>query len=198
MGFLERITVVILVTSVMACSAHVDPDFPPYLGHEKSSPDQLYVWAFDLDGDSLADFEIFYKTKQLMASPSHSEYHTIVALRPLGNNAIYAPNDCLVCPASAGQIIGNLGEWSNSEVYLSSSTLNSDVGWYSRWEGPWDGTKNNYLGIQIERNEDTYFGWLALVCSPLTGDVEIKDVYISDVIEKSVYAGVHRDVAWSN
>jgi hypothetical protein len=192
------ITTIISAVILIGCSSYVEPDVPPYHGYQKSSRDQFYDWAFDVDGDGLADFEVVYQTTEWSYSVGRFVYDTLVKLQPLGTNAVCAPDSCLVCPISAGQIIGIFSDWSQSETVLSYAFLRTEIGWYSWWRGPWDGTKNSYLGIRIERGGDTFYGWLSLICSPITGDVEIKDVYVSDVIDRAVFAGVARDVVWPN
>lgn len=121
-------------------------------------PDTLaFIRSLDLNDDNTPDFELKYQVSTpLMMGLSSSS----VRITPLGKNSVCVTNDGVqwVDTLLYNDTINNYTNWSDSTAILYSYTLTVEGSVYLY--GYWYNNSGKYVGIRIEKGENSFFGWI--------------------------------------
>ena len=144
----------------------------------------------DLDEDGSPDFVFEYIMYSKDDVPSSAAIN-FLSVRPLGSDSVqYTPfQGCMPLPDST-LIDGTLG-WSNFDGWLASVYWYIESGWKSGWGGPWAGVSEMSLGLQLVRENASYFGWAKLSVEAETGSLTVHDYAYNFRDGLPILAGVH-------
>lgn len=170
-------------TSAAAAVQYTDID-PDYVG---VIPDTI---SLDIDGDGNPDFQILGASNSVSTS-SYLFLQEQFFIFPFGNNGItgsatassiypYAldQNDMI----SGGQSF-NTGTGTQTLAWFSFSTYSSFSGFYGNWNNQTD----KYLGVSLEINGATHYGWIRMDIG--TDQIVIKDYAYEDIACLPIAAG---------
>ncbi len=149
----------------------------------------------DLNNDGVADFKLEQHSQNLWGNLLHFTFENNYCLN--NNEAmenIYYPN--FPYPLLGGvainqnQIFGNGSVLAFRSIHSTSST-NGQYATSTNYEGYFGlfGINNQYLGLKLFSNGNTYYGWARLDVNILTSNIIIKDYAINLTPDSSINAG---------
>jgi hypothetical protein len=175
--------------SGLAQAKIVYTDINPYTtrtGIVESGTSQTY--NLDVNNDGTTDFMI-------EAYTSHFYFNTAagVEIFSLKTGEVardnFPPDSSLLAMNHGDTIRSNLN-WVNT-TSSASKFLRAYANPGNRWWGNWTDSTDHYLGLKIKQGTNTYYGWVRLGVSVITGksSVTIKDYAYNSIPNKPILAG---------
>ena len=94
-------------------------------------------------------------------------------------------------PLQDSAVIDSALGWSHYGVWLASIDWSIESGWESRWTGTWAGVSEMSLGLQLVREDSSYFGWAKLSVDAESGLLTVHDYAYNHRAGLPVLAGIH-------
>ena len=94
-------------------------------------------------------------------------------------------------PLPDSALIDSALGWSRFGVSLAGIDWWIESGWESRWTGPWAGVSEMSLGLQLVRENASYFGWAKLSVDAESGLLTVHDYAYNHRAGLPVLAGIH-------
>jgi len=169
----------------LSCSSDKGCTRPTVPDHPRLGPK---TWL-DLDEDGAADFLFEYIAIGTDDVPQSAMAH-ILYVRPLGSDSVQCewPRPRIPLPDST-LIDATLG-WAGS-ADLAHISWDLGLGWDSCWTGPWAGVSEMSLGLQLVRENSSYYGWVKISVDAETGSLTVHDYAYNFREGLPVRAGVH-------
>lgn len=147
-------------------------------------------WSWDANEDGQDDFVFEYTCISFGGGPSRCW----VRIRPLPYAAVVTDSGYgdETHPLRAGELIDGALRWNERwPARLASVKCVVALPFYeSYWNGPWIEGKEAILGMRLAVPMGGWqFGWAKISCSACTGEVTVKEKWLSQVRDQGVWAG---------
>ncbi len=172
------------------------------------NPDQAFrdsgaVYHLDLDNDGISDFDIAYIKRVVTFSGHcfgpHTNYN--INITPLQSNLVLSDVNSRSYALSLNDVVSpGSSYWSNTpnQALISASwqcvapsrgcdVCSNTYHLATSVIGNWSDTSDRYLGLQLVKGNNTYYGWARLSVS--SAGFTIKDYAYNSIPNDSVYAG---------
>ncbi len=139
-----------------------------------------YYLDADRDGQDDFLFTTVYENE-------NGTIHTKYMVNAIGDNKILVvDNDAAV--ADEGHSLESFGNvaWNSAPVSILEQVSNGES---NGWKGLWSGDRDQYIGIQVEKNGKSHTGWVKVFIDQSTEKAQIEGFALNEVADNPINAG---------